>query len=100
MHSTKGCFLDGIVIAAQGLTMFFKCVERFLHVFSTYPITDIAGIRILSGHSQCLIRARTANHDAWMRVCQRARIISDRRSRKMLAFKGYLITIPESLREF
>ena len=48
--------------------MFFEGVDCFLHVFSADPITDIAGIRILSNHSQGLVRARAANHDAWMRV--------------------------------
>src|SRR4051812_30546759 len=68
MHSAQGCFLDGVVIASQSRTTFFECIDCPLHVFCADPITDITGIRILSHHAQCLVRARTANHDTWMRV--------------------------------
>ena len=68
VDSPEGGLLYGVVIASQRLAMFFEGVECFLHIFSTDPISNVAGIRVLSHHAQGLLRACPANQDAGMRV--------------------------------
>lgn len=92
VHQAECGFLDLLKGTTKFLTIVAQDIELMLEHGFANAREEIAGVSILSNQTKCLLFARPADEDGWMRPLNGVRCIEWPRQMQMVSCVGFVLS--------